>query len=177
MAISKQRKEEMLSQYAEWFSKSQVVILVEYTSAKMKDMDAIRAKVRESGGEFHVLKNTLARRAFAEAGIDVPDSLFENSTAATFAFTDVAATAKALTEATKNLEFVKVKGGVMERAILNKNQVKALAELPPLPVVRAQLLGVLQAPASKLVRTVAEPARQIASVLKAYVDQSAPAAA
>ncbi len=177
MAISKQRKEEMLSQYTEWFSKSQVVILVEYTNATMKDMDAIRAKVRETGGEFHVLKNTLAKRAFVDAGINVPDSLFENSTAATFAFSDVAATAKALNEATKNLEFVKVKGGVMEQAVLDKNQVKALAELPPLPVVRAQLLGVLQAPASKLVRTVAEPARQIASVLKAYVDQSAPAAA
>jgi large subunit ribosomal protein L10 len=177
LAISRQRKEEMLSQYAEWFQKSQVVILVEYTNASMKDMDAIRAKVRESGGEFHVLKNTLAKRAFVDAGISVPDELFENSTAATFAFSDIAATAKALAEATKTLDYVKVKGGVMERTVLNQAQVKALAELPPLPVVRAQLLGVLQAPASKLVRTVAEPARQIASVLKAYVDQSAPAAA
>ncbi len=177
MAISKQRKEEMLSQYAEWLQKSQAVILVEYTSATMKEMDAIRAKVRESGGEFHVLKNTLAKRAFSDAGVNIPDEMLANSTAATFAFTDVAATAKALADATKNLDFVKVKGGVMERTVLNQTQVKALAELPPLPVVRAQLLGVLQAPASKLVRTVAEPARQIASVIKAYVDQSAPAAA
>jgi large subunit ribosomal protein L10 len=51
--------------------------------------------------------------------------------------------------------------------------VKALAELPPLPVVRAQLLGTILAPASKLVRTLAEPARQVAAVLKAYADKDA----
>lgn len=177
MAITKQRKVEILDQYAEWFKKSHVVIMVEYTNATMKEMELIRSKVRESGGEFHVLKNTLAKKAFVDAGINVPDSLFENSTAAAFAFNDIAATAKSLAEATKGLEYVKVKGGVMETNVLSVAQVKALAELPPLPVVRAQLLGVLQAPASKLVRTVAEPARQIASVLKAYADKSAPAAA
>lgn len=177
MAISKQRKNEILDQYSEWLTQSQTVILVEYTGANMKVMDAIRAKVRDTGGEFHVVKNTLAQRAFTQSGIEVSAELFENSTAVAFAFSDPAATAKALMEATKGLEFVKVKGGVMDKQVLSASQVKALADLPPLPVVRAQLLGVLQAPAGKLVRTLAEPARQIASVLQAYADKSAPAAA
>ena len=61
---------------------------------------------------------------------------------------------------------------------MSASQVKALADLPPLPVVRAQLLGVLNAPASKLVRTLAEPGRQIAAVIKAFADKdSAPAEA
>lgn len=176
MAVSRERKEEVLSTYGEWVKKSQAVILVEYTGARMKALDGIRAKIRESGGEFHILKNTLARRVFAEHGMTLPQDYLVKSTAVSFAFTDPASTAKALTEATKGNEFVKVKGGFMSGQALNAAQVKALADMPPLPVVRAQLLGVLQAPAGKLVRTIAEPARGLAAVVKAFADKANAAA-
>jgi large subunit ribosomal protein L10 len=176
LAVSKERKTETLATYAEWLKNSQAVILVEYTGAKMKDLDGIRAKIRESGGEFHVLKNTLARRAFADSGMTLPKDFLVKSTAVSLAFTDPALTAKALTDATKGKEFIKVKGGFMTGQALNAAQVKSLAEMPPLPVMRAQLLGVLQAPAGKLVRTIAEPARGLAAVIKAFADK-APAAA
>jgi len=176
LAISKERKEEVLKQYADWMKRSQAVILVEYTGVKMKDLDGIRAKIRESGGEFHILKNTLARRAFADNGMQLPSDYLVKSTAVSFAFADPASTAKALSEAAKGKDFIKVKGGFMSGQALNANQVKALAEMPPLPVVRAQLLGVLQAPASKLARTIAEPARGLAAVIKAF-SEKAPAAA
>ncbi len=176
MAITKEEKQEILTTYQDWLKRSQAVILVEYTGARMKDMDNIRAKVRESGGEFHVVKNTLARRVFKDSGWDLPEGYLEKSTAVSFAFTDPAATAKALSDATRGLEFVKVKGGFMAGQSLNAVQVKALAELPPLPVVRAQLLGVLQAPAGKLVRTIAEPARSLAAVFRAYSEKAQAAA-
>ncbi len=176
MAISKQRKEEVLDQYSEWIKKSEAVILVEYTGARMKDINAIRAKVRDAGGEFHIVKNTLARRAFANSGMELPADYLVKSTAITFAFTDPASTAKALTESTKGSEFVKVKGGFMGGKALNAAQVKSLSDMPPLPVMRATLLGVLQAPAGKLVRTLAEPARGLAAVVKAF-SENAPAAA
>jgi len=176
LAVSKERKEEVLATYVEWLKQSQAVILVEYTGAKMKDLDNIRAKVRETGGEFHVLKNTLARRAFADTGMTLPSEFLLQSTAVSLAFSDPASTAKALRDATKGSAFVKVKGGFMGGQVLNQDQVKALADLPPLPVVRAQLLGVLQAPAGKLVRTIAEPARGLAAVIKAF-SEKAPAAA
>ena len=175
MAVSKERKTETLATYAEWLKKSQAVILVEYTGAKMKDLDSIRAKIRESGGEFHIVKNTLARRAFADSGMPIPNDLLVKSTAVSFAFTDPASTAKALTDATKGKDFVKVKGGFMSGQALNAAQVKSLADMPPLPVMRAQLLGTLQAPASKLVRTIAEPARGLAAVIKAFADKAAAA--
>ena len=92
------------------------------------------------------------------------------------AFSDPASTAKALTDATKGLGFIKVKGGFMGSQALSAAQIKALAEMPPLPVVRAQLLGVLQAPAGKLVRTIAEPARGLAAVLKAFSEKATAAA-
>jgi large subunit ribosomal protein L10 len=176
LAITKQHKAEILAVYEDWLKRSMAVILVEYTGAKMKDINMIRAKIREAGGEFHIVKNTLARRAFAASGMNFPDGALVNSTAVSFAFTDPAATAKALSDASKGMEFVKVKGGFMAGRILNPTQVKALSELPPLPVVRAQLLGVLQAPAGKLVRTLAEPARSLAFVLRAYSEKAQAAA-
>jgi len=176
LAVSKERKAEILSAYGEWLDKSQAVIIVEYTGVKMKDLDGIRAKVRDSGGEFHILKNTLARRVFADRGIAIPAEFLVQSTAVSFAFSDPASTAKALSDASKGNEFVKFKGGYMDGEVLDARQVKALADMPPLPVVRAQLLGVLQAPAGKLVRTIAEPARGLAAVIKAF-SEKAPATA
>ena len=177
MAKSKQEKETMLAQYTEWLGKSQAVFLVQYTGVTMKELDTIRAKLRETGGEFHIVKNTLARLALEKAGYTVPADYTVKSTALGFAFTDVPSFTKALTDATKNMEAIKVKGGFMGSEALNPAQVKALASLPPLPVLRAQLLGVLQAPAAKLVRTLAEPGRQVAAVLKSYSEKAAPTAA
>ena len=177
MAISKQRKEEVQAQYADWVKRSEAVILVEYTGAKMKAIDAIRAKIRETGGEFHIVKNTLVRRVFAENGFELPQGYLVKSTAISFAFKDPASTAKALTDATKGNEFVKIKGGLMGGKALNASQVKALSDLPPLPVLRATLLGVLQAPAGKLVRTLAEPARGLAAVIKARSESAKAVAA
>ncbi len=172
MAISKQRKEEVQAQYSDWVKRSEAVILVEYSGANMKAIDAIRAKIRETGGEFHIVKNTLVRRVFADNGMEVPSDYLVKSTAVSFAFKDPASTAKALTDAIKGIEFVKVKGGVMGGKALNAAQVKALSDMPPLPVMRAALLGVLQAPAGKLVRTLAEPARGLAAVIKARTESA-----
>jgi large subunit ribosomal protein L10 len=177
LAKSKAQKETILTQYVEWVGKSQAVVLVEYSGLKMSNLDAIRSKIREAGGEFHIVKNTLAKLALEKAGFTVPADYTEKSTAIGFAFSDPAGFAKALTEATKGMEAVKIKGGFMGAVALKPAEVKALASLPPLPVMRAQLLGILQAPASKLVRTLAEPGRQVASVVKAYSDKPAPVAA
>jgi large subunit ribosomal protein L10 len=177
LAKSKSQKEAMLAEYAEWLKKSQAVVLVEYSGLKMKDLDVIRARARENGGEFHIVKNTLAQLALEKAGYSVPADYAEKSTAIGFAFNDPASFIKALTEATKGMEAVKVKGGFLDAKALNAAQDKSLASLPPLPVMRAQLLGVLQAPAGKLVRTLAEPGRSLAYVVKAYSEKAAPTAA
>ena len=167
----------MLAQYVDWVRKSQAVVLVEYSGLKMSNLDTIRTKVREANGEFHIVKNTLAKLALEKAGFTVPEEYTANSTAIGFAFSDAAGFAKALTEATKGMEAIKVKGGFMGTTTLKPAEVQALASLPPLPVMRAQLLGLLQAPASKLVRTLAEPGRSLAFVVKAHSEQTAPAAA
>jgi large subunit ribosomal protein L10 len=176
LAITQERKNELIAQYVEWVKNSRALVLTQYVGLTMKDIDALRAKVRENGGEFHIIKNTLAKLAFEQAGYSIPADQLEGSTAVVFAFTDAPATVKTVTEFTKNSDFLKIKGGFLDKQALSAEGVRALAELPPLPIVRAQLLGTLLAPASKLVRTLAEPGRMIAAVIQAHAEpEAAPA--
>jgi len=173
LAIKKERKEELLQEYGELIAKSEGLILIEYRGLNMKGMDPLRGKVREASGELHVVKNTLARRALAAAGRPAPDDLFTQTTAIGFAFSDLPGVAKALTAYAKENEFVKVKGGLLGSKALSPAEVAALAELPPMPVVRAQLLGLLAAPASRLTGAIAAGVRQVVNVVKAYADKEA----
>ncbi len=176
MAISKKRKDEMLADYRDLLEKSKAVFLTEYTGLTMKQLDTLRANLREIGAEYHVVKNSLGKIAFKDAGYEIDESLLTGSTAVGFAFENSPAVAKAISDFAKDLEYVKIKGGFLGEKPMSADDVKALADLPPLPVMRAQLLGVLQAPASKLLRTLAEPGRQIAAVLQAYSEKEGAAA-
>lgn len=172
MAFSKQHKGVMQEQYVDWLKKSQAMILVEYSGLDMKGINSIRSKAREAGGEFHVVKNTLLTNVFKAQNIPVDEKLLSGSTAVGFAFTDAPAMAKAMTDFVKGNEVFKVKGGYLGTQIMSASQIKALADLPPLPVMRGKLLGMLQAPASQLVRTLAEPARGLAAVIKANSEKA-----
>lgn len=182
MAITKERRLELVKTYGELIQKSQGLILIEYSGLDMKGIDPLRRKMRDASGELHVVKNTLVMIALKNAGRQVPESMFTHSTAVGFAFSDVPAVAKVLTSAAKDSEFIKVKGAVLGNQVLDAKQVQALAELPPMPIVRAQLLGLLSTPASRLAGVIASSVRQVVNVVKAYADKEtqpaeAPAAA
>lgn len=172
MAITKDRKAELVRIYSELILKSEALILIEYKGVSMKGIEPLRRKVREASGELHVVKNTLAQLALKQAGRTAPDALFTQSTAIGFAFMDVPGVAKVLTSAAKDSEFIKIKGALLGAQVLDPKQVQALAELPPMPVVRAQLLGLLSAPASRLTGVIASGVRQIINVVKAYSDKT-----
>ncbi len=173
MAITKKQKQEITARYSEWLEKSKAVVLAEYTGLNMKDFDALRAQVREAGGEFHVVKNTLMKRVLVDAGMEVEDENFIGSTAIGFAFEDAPALAKALSEFAKSSDFLKVKAGYLDAQHVSAAGVESLANLPPLPVMRATLLSTILAPATQLVRTFSEPGRQVAAVLKAFSEKDA----
>jgi large subunit ribosomal protein L10 len=176
LAFSKKHKEVLLAQYEEWARKSQAIFVLSYNKMTVKDIDTLRAKVREAGGEIHVTKNTLMGIALDKVGV-AHGELLEGSSLMGFALADAAALAKVLSEASVKSEIFAVKGGFLDGQPITDKQVKALAALPPLPIMRAQLLGVLMAPASKLVRTLAEPGRSVAGVVKAYSEKDAAPAA
>jgi large subunit ribosomal protein L10 len=170
LAFTKQHKGLLLKQYNKWLKQSQAVFVLEYTKMGMKEVDTLRSKVRDAGGELHVVKNTLIELALKNAGIEtktlVGTCLFG------FAINDIPAMAKVFGDATKNSEVFKLKGGYLSGHPISPENVKALADMPPLSVLRSRLLGMLNTPASQLVRTLAEPARQMAYVVKAYSEQT-----
>lgn len=172
MAFSKKQKNKMLAQYEQWLRESNAVFMLEYSRMNMKAIDDLRAKTREAGGRAHIVKNTILQRALKNVGVDLKGDLV-GTTLVGFSFGDAPDLAKAFSEVSKSSDIFKIKGGFLDLHPISANEVKALAELPPLPVMRAQLLGVFQAPASKLVRTLAEPARQVAAVIKAYSEKEA----
>jgi len=170
LALSKERKNKVLEEYKDWLKSSQTVILTEYTGLSMPEMDKLRKEIREIGGAFHVIKNSLGKLAFDDAKLETPDEYFVGSTAIGFTENDPASLAKAIKGFGKVNEAIKIKGGFMGGQLMDAVEINALADLPPLPVVRGQLLGVISAPASKIVRTLNEPGRALAQLFKAKAD-------
>ncbi len=175
MAFTKNKKGEMIADYEKWLDRSQAVFVLTYDKMNMKEIDAFRAKVREAGSEAHLVKNTLFERTLESKGFPKGE-YFETTSLVGFAFGDIAALAKVFTDTAKGSDFVRVKGGFLGKELLSDRQIKELADLPPMPVMRGMLLGVISAPASKFVRTLAEPARSMAAVVKAYSEKAGTAA-
>jgi large subunit ribosomal protein L10 len=176
LAFTRKHKEEMLAQYSEWISGSQAIFVMDYAKMTMRNIDELRNRVRnESNGHVHVVKNTLFKMALEQAGYQFKDE-FSGRSIIGFTNSDAPVLAKVLSETCKGNVF-EFKAGYLDGILLNANEVKSLADLPPLPVMRATLLGVISAPASKLVRTLAEPARSMAAVVKAHSEPESAIAA
>jgi large subunit ribosomal protein L10 len=175
LAFSKETKGDMIATYEKWLDKSQALFVLSYSKMNMKEIDAFRTKVRDAGCEAHLVKNTLFSRVLSEKGFPKSE-FFEETSLVGFGFGDLAGMAKVFADVAKGSETTKIKGGFLGKELLTDKQVKSLAELPPLPVMRGMLLGVISAPATKLVRTLAEPARSMAAVVKAYSEKAGTAA-
>ena len=171
MAITKQRKEELVAQYSDLLDQSKAIILTEYSGLNVKQMQALRAQVRQADGTYYVTKNTLLRLALAESGRELPEELLVGQLATGFAMNEVPTLAKALTEFAKDQEELTIVGGLLDDEFLTAEQVKALAELPSLDELRAQIVGMLQAPARNLATVVSGSVRQVVNVLDAYAKQ------
>ena len=168
MAISKQQKEELVEQYKKWVAESDALILTHYHKLSVKDISDLRKDIRESGGEFHVIKNRLAKRAFEESGREWVETDFTGPTALGVSFENPSGLAKALKNFAKENGTIEIKSGYLAERLVTADEINALADLPSMAEMRAQLLSTISAPASKLVRILAEPGRQVAAVLKSY---------
>ncbi|HID89215.1 MAG TPA: 50S ribosomal protein L10 [Anaerolineae bacterium] len=182
MAISRERKEELIQQYVERLNQSQGVILADYRGLRVVEMEQLRRAARESGGVLQVVKNRLLKRALAEAGLSLPDEWLQGPTLVAFCTDEMPATAKAMVDFAKDVPALVIKGGLLEGAILSDEQVKDLAHLPSREVLLSQVLGTINAPASQVAGVVASGIRQVLNLLQAYVDKleggaSAPQAA
>lgn len=117
-----------------------------------------------------IVKNTLAKKALHEIGLTDLDDLFEGPVAISFCYGDVPPVAKTLIDFAKDVELLEIKGAILDKAFLDEAAVQSLAKLPPLDVIRAQLIGIISAPASQLAGVVASGVRQVINVINAYAE-------
>ena len=137
----------------------------------VSQLEKLRADVRNVNGAFHVTKNTLLRNALEATGYPIPEKLLNGQTAAGFALGEIPSLAKALVDFTNQVEQFSLKGGILAGQFLTAEQVRALADLPSLDELRAQIIGLINAPAQNIAGTVANGVRQLINVLNAYATQ------
>jgi large subunit ribosomal protein L10 len=156
---------------------SPFLFVADYTGLKVAQFAELRTRLHATGARCHVVKNTFLRRAAKEAGLPELAEL-KGQTAIIVGDKDVAAAAKVLKTFTAEFKKPEVKTGVVDKVVVSTEQIKAIADLPSRDVLLATLLGVLNAPASKLVRVLNEPASSLARLLKAKAEKDgAPAEA
>ena len=168
MAISKKEKKELVELYSKWLKDGDAMIVTRYQGLTVKDIGQLRAAIREVDGEFHIVKNTLVKIAFEKEQRKWDDSFFTGPTALGISFGNHSALAKSLKEVAKESDAIDLKDGYLETEMISIQKINALAELPTMDEMRAKLLQTIMAPASQLTRLLAEPGRQLATVLKAY---------
>jgi large subunit ribosomal protein L10 len=173
LAISRERKEELVGIYRQQMAESSGVVMANYTALTMPQMQSFRRRASELDGHIFVIKNTLLDVVLKEQGIKAPKGLLSGSTMAVFCHRDVAPVAKLFLGFTKEVEEgrFRVKGGIMEGRALNQAQAQALADLPSREVLLSQVLRTINAPATQVAGVVASGIRQVLNVLQAYVDK------
>ncbi len=171
MAISRDKKEQLVQEYVEQIKRSEAIIVTGYHGLKVSEMQQLRTKIREADGAFYVVKNTLAQHALKEANLPAIDDLLAEPVGIGFCRNNVAGVAKAIIDFSKQNDLLKIKGGILGNKTLDETAVKSLASLPSISVLRAQLLGLINAPASRLVGVLAGGVRQLASVINAYAEK------
>lgn len=170
MAISKKRKEELVTQYLDLLKDARGIVVTEYRGMTMKQLDEIRARLREKNATFTITKNTLFKIALKEVGMAVSDSLLSGPVAVIIANEDLPATVKAVLEYGKTNEILVIKGGILGEAVVPENKLQAISELPPLDVLRGQLAGMVTLPLTQFMGLLEEPSRQVVGVIKAATD-------
>ncbi|MDR1965672.1 MAG: 50S ribosomal protein L10 [Synergistaceae bacterium] len=157
---------------------SSAIYIVEYRGLRVSQSTAVRRAIRASNGEMKVAKNTLMRIALREAGSVTADSIDTGPNAYVFAYGDVAATARAIRDFAKERgnEALVIKGGILGGKVIAKDQVVALADLPPKEVLVANFLGTLNGPIRSFVTVLSGPARGFVTVLSKIGEQKGKAA-
>ncbi len=175
-------KAQNIEQAKEWYSKAAGVLFADYRGLSVKDMQTLRKNLRKSGGEIHVLKNTLFRIAAAGDIESIPAEMHNGPTAVAFIYENEPACAKALVDFAISSKKLQVKGGFLAGKVMTAKQVESLSKLPPRDVLIAQVIGAIAAPLTSLVGVIealyADPIRVIGAVADKVAEGSpAPAPA
>ncbi|HKO26350.1 MAG TPA: 50S ribosomal protein L10, partial [Solirubrobacteraceae bacterium] len=169
--MNRDQKAAVVEELAGQIRSSDAVFAVDYRGISVAQAADLRARLRESGTRFRIVKNSLTERAADEAGASALKDLLIGPTALAFVTGDAALAAKALNDAARALHTLEFKGGLMDSTTLSAADVQAIARLPAREVLHAQLVGTIAAPLSGLVRGLNALIAGLAIQLQAIADQ------
>ncbi len=165
-------KQLLTKEYVARLNTSPFFIVVVYRGLKVEHFSELRKRLTQAGAEIHVVKNSVFRIAAKEAGVGELNGALDGQLAVVTGQKDISAAAKTLKNFNAEFEKPKFKFGYLNNERLEETALKALADLPSLDVLRATLLGLLNAPATRLARLLNTPAQQLAQVIKAKSEKS-----
>ncbi len=170
-------KANIVSDLSKELKDSSFVLVTDYQHMKVDDFSELRKRLAAAGAEVHVVKNSLLKRAMADSGLAPSNGELTGQTAVVTGAKDVAPVAKILKTFATEFKKAMLKLGFIDRAQVATKEIEKIADLPPREVVLAQLLGLIQAPATRLARMLNEPASSLARLLKAKSEKEGPPAA
>ncbi|MDO9223400.1 MAG: 50S ribosomal protein L10 [Caulobacter sp.] len=170
--MNRAQKAESIETLKGVFADAGAVVVTHYMGLTVAEMTDLRLRLRKEGAQIKVVKNTLAQKALGGSVGEAGDALFTGPVAIAYAPDPVSA-AKVVTQYAKDNDKFTVVGGLMGLDVLDQAAIKALATLPSLDQLRARLIGLLQAPATKVAGVIQAPASQLARVIGAYAAKEA----
>jgi large subunit ribosomal protein L10 len=174
--VDRAEKKAAVATLGEVFKATEVVVVAHYSGLTVAQMQTLRRQMRQAGASVKVAKNRLAKIALEGSNVASIASLLKGPTVIAYSGDPVAAPKVAVDFAKANEKFV-ILGGAMGKTTLDLNGVKALAALPSLDELRAKIVGLIQAPATKIAQVVVAPASKVARVVQAYASKSGESAA
>lgn len=163
--MNRSDKQTTIREIQEVIQQNEAFYLVDFKGLKVKEISALREKVKQSAGSMKVVKNTLLRKASEGTDLSGASEWMEGPTALAWAVADPIPLAKVLVGFAKENPKLKLKGGVVDGKAVDAAAVETLSKLPGMPEIRAQVIGLLQAPLAKLMRVLSVPGRDVAVCL------------
>src|SRR4051812_27132575 len=173
MTMHKEDKARVVTELTEKLRSADTLIVADYRGLTMPQIDDLRGKLLEHGAKFTVVKNTLTRRAAKDAGADALLALLDGPSAIAFieADGDMVAVAKALADSARDTKVLAIRGGILEGKEISADDVDELSKLPPLEILRGQVLGAVIAPLTQLLALVNAPLQNLYGLIEARIDQ------
>ena len=171
--MHKADKEAVVADLVEQLRTAESLIVADYRGLTNAKLETLRDRLREHGARFSVVKNTLARRAAETAGAEPLLALLEGPSAIVFIKSggDAVAVAKALSDSARETKILTLRGGVLDGVPITGEDVESLAKLPPMDVLRSQVVGVIIAPLTQLLGLLSAPLRDLVGLIDARIAQ------
>jgi large subunit ribosomal protein L10 len=171
--MHKDDKERVVAELTEKLRTADTLIVADYRGLTMPQIDALRGRLIEHGAQFNVVKNTLGRRAAQAAGVEALLALLEGPSAIAFIESDgdMLAVAKALADSARETKVLEIRGGILQGREISAAEVDELSKLPPLDVLRGQVLAAVIAPLTQLLALVNAPLQNLVGLIDARIEQ------